>query len=394
MGRVTHDWLDALSRQGDAEADAVIDAHAAWSQEVVGGDIVRHIAAHLHLPDEKRSPAVHDYLSARPEPPYRPDPALMARGQQFFARYPLEIGSALFCGSLPESYASPRGARVLVLTGRLVSGTVRRVAETAQMLLDAMTVDGLDPERGAGYQDLRRIRLMHAAVRNFIETDPSVPHTSFLPTPAHGWCDGWGRPLNQEDLLGGLLTFTVSVFEVFEKLGIEVDDDDLEAYLHRWKVIGSLLGILPEILPVDVAEAQEMAALIRYRQLGASNDGRELTTALLSALADGVPLPPLRGLVPATMRWYVGGDTAAMIGVGTSPWSLFLEGPAKVVSDVAHVKGHHDLVVQSFIRRLGSAAINKFMSDNASRGADRANFAIPEELAASVASGPRVFKLL
>jgi ER-bound oxygenase mpaB/B'/Rubber oxygenase, catalytic domain len=95
---------------------------------------------------------------------------------------------------------------------------------------------------------------MHAAVRYFIEHDPSVPRTEYLPTPPHGWCAGWGRPLNQEDLLGALLTFTISVFEVLDELGVEVDPDDLEAYLFRWKIIGWLLGIPEDVMPVDVAE--------------------------------------------------------------------------------------------------------------------------------------------
>ena len=59
------------------------------------------------------------------------------------------------------------------------------------------------------------------------------------------------------------------------KLGVDFGDADLEGYLHRWKVIGSLLGVRDDVLPDDVAEAPAMAALIRYRQLGPSNDGRK-----------------------------------------------------------------------------------------------------------------------
>jgi hypothetical protein len=391
MGRVTNAWLDSLSGEGDPEADAVIAAHAAWGERVVPGDLVKHVAAHLRLPSELQSPAVKEYLDATPRPSIVPDPILMERGRRFFAEYSLEIGSALFCGSLPEAYASPRGARVLVLTGRLVSGTVRRVAETAQMLLDTMTVGGREPGC-AGYDDVRRIRLMHAAVRYFIEHDPSVPHTTYLPTPTHGWCDNWGRPLNQEDLLGGFLTFTVSVFEVLEKLGVDFSDADLEGYLHRWKVIGSLLGIRDDVLPVDVPEAHEMAALIRYRQLGPSNDGRELTRSLIDALAQGLPLLPLGGLVAATVRWYVGDDTAAMIGVGPTPWSLLIEGPVKLSSGLLHVDTQHEQIVRMFMRCVGAAAIRGFMDGN--RGEDRPKFEIPPELASALRPGPTRFKLL
>ena len=197
------------------------------------------------------------------------------------------------------------GARVLILTGRLVSGPVRRVTETAQMILDVMAVDGLEPGVGAGYHDARRVRLMHAAVRHFIQHDPSVPHTPHLPVAPYGWCDGWGTPINQEDLLGGLLTFTVTVFEVLDKLGVEYDPAAAEGYMHRWCVIGWLMGIREDVLPMTRSEAVAAAELIGFRQEDGSRDGRELAGALVGALQDSLPYRPLRGLIP-DVRWYVG----------------------------------------------------------------------------------------
>jgi hypothetical protein len=391
MSRVTNAWLDGLSAEGDPEADKVIEEHARENPDLAPAETVRHVAAHLHMPAEKQSPAVAAYLADRPSKTMgAAETELMNRGQRFFKDHALEIGAALFCASLPEAYASPRGARVLVLTGRLVSGPVRRVAETAQMLLDVMTSDGLDPEKGAGYDDVRRIRLMHAAVRYFIENDSSVPRTKYLPVPPHGWCAGWGRPLNQEDLLGALLTFTISVFEVLDKLGVEVDPEDLEAYLFRWKFIGWLLGMPDDILPVDVAEAREMAELIRYRQLGPSNDGRVLTSALVDAIADAIPFPPTRPLVPATVHWYVGADTAQMIGIRSSPWTLLLEGPGAWLSDVVHLDEQHNMLVRTFMRHVGAVAIHGFMDAN--RGDNRPSFSIPDELAPAL-KGPSRFRL-
>jgi len=392
MGRVTNVWLDGLSAHGDPEADAVIEEHAQRHPDVAPAETVKDVAAHLQLPSAQQSPSVATYLAARPSKPLsQAQSDLLDRGQRFFAEHALEVGAALFCASLPEAYASPRGARVLVLTARLVSGPVRRVAETAQMRFDVMTPDGLDPQHGAGYEDVRRVRLMHAAVRYFIEHDPSVPRTKYLPTPPHGWCAGWGRPLNQEDLLGALLTFTVSVFEVLDKLGVEVDPEDLEAYLFRWKVIGWLLGIPDDVMPVDVAEAYEMAALIRYRQLGPSNDGRELTSALVTALANSIPFPPTRGLVPATVHWFVGADTAEMIGVRSSPWTLLLEGPAGWLSDAIHLDEQHNQFVRTIMRHSGSVAIKAFMNGN--RGENRPSFGIPDELAPSL-KGPSRFRFV
>jgi hypothetical protein len=388
---VTNALLDEMSRQGDPVADQVIAEHAAWSKVVVPGDVVRHVAAHLHFAPAERSPAVEAYLAETPPLPSWADPERMARGADLFADHALEMGSALFCGSLPEGYASPRGARVLNLTGRLVSGPVRRVTETAQMVFDVLAVDGLTPGVGAGYQDIRRVRLMHAAVRYFIQNDPSVPHTPHLPAPAHSWCDGWGTPLNQEDLLGGLLTFTVTVFEVLDKLSVEYDPVDIEGYLHRWCVIGALLGIREDVLPANRAEAEATAELIRFRQDDASSDGRALAKALVEAIENSVPVGAMRGLIPATVRWYVGSDVANLLGIERTSWSRLLEGPLRTLSRVAHVDERHDQVVKAFMRAVGGSAVRGFMEAN--RAAERPSFAIPTELQPQFQRARKRFRL-
>jgi len=63
------------------------------------------------------------------------------------------------------------------------------------------------------------------------------------------WADSWGRPLNQEDLAGTLLTFTTVVFDAFRRSGVETTSDEREEYFHLWRVIGSLLGIRSELIP-------------------------------------------------------------------------------------------------------------------------------------------------
>jgi hypothetical protein len=254
-----------------------------------------------------------------------------------------------------------------------------------------MSADGLEPGTGAGYQDARRVRLMHAAVRHFIQHDPSVPHTAAMPVPAHGWCDGWGAPINQEDLLGALLTFTVTVFEVLDKLGVEYDPVNLEGYLHRWCVVASIMGLRDELLPTDRAQAEEAARLIRFRQDDPSRDGRELTTALIRALEETLPFAPARGLISATVRWYVGDDVANLLGVQRTPWSWLLEGPLRRVSEVAHVDERRGRMVQAAMRRIGGEAVLGFMEAN--RGADRPSFSVPTELQPQLSRSPGRFRL-
>ena len=52
-----------------------------------------------------------------------------------------------------------------------------------------------------------------------------------------------GVVLNQEDLLGTLLTFTITVFEVLETFGQSWTADEQDAYLHLWDLVGAHLSI-------------------------------------------------------------------------------------------------------------------------------------------------------
>jgi hypothetical protein len=208
---------------------------------------------------------------------------------------------------------------------------------------------------------------------------------------AHGWCDARGTPINQEDLLGGLLTFTVSVFDVLDKLGVEYDPVNLEGYLHRWCVVASVMGLRDELIPHDRAEAEDAARLIRFRQDDPSRDGRELTRALIEALEATLPVTPVRGVIGATVRWYVGDDVANLLGVQRTPWSWLLEGPLRTVSQVAHVDERRGRWVQACMRRIGGEAVLGFMEAN--RGADRPSFSVPRELEPQLSRSPSRFRL-
>lgn len=386
--------LDQLSQEGDPVVDDVIARHAALA--TTDSDpraLVRSVALHLVLPAEQQSPPIAAYLADPPPLPAWADAALLERGATFFADQALSIGSGLFCASLPEAYASPRGSRVLVLTARLVTHPVRRVYETAEMILHSMARHGLMPPAasaaatphgvGRGYADIRRVRLMHGAVRYLVAHDPDITRVAAPPVPDHGWAESWGVPINQEDLLGTLMTFTVAIFEALAKLGVPASDADQEAYLHRWSVVGHLLGIRPDLLPIEPASAVELTAAIRRRQTHPTADSRLLTGALVDALQPAL-WRPFRGLIPATVRWYVGDPLADGLGVQRSLWRYVLEGP---VHDAARrfgldaARSHARIRV---LRRWNRRIMRQFLRAN--REGDRPDFDIPDELSACLGS--------
>ena len=395
---LTDELLDAAGRRGDPVADTGILQHAQTAAPATPSDVVTHVARHLHLPDGS-SPPVRAFLDARPVPTVPTDRRRLDAGARFFADHALEIGSALCCASLPAGYASPRGARVLTLTGELTREPKRRIIETAQLVLDVTTEGALEP--GArGYLDTRRVRLMHAAIRYFIANDPCVPRSPGLPAPSGGWSDGWGVPLNQEDLLGGMLTFTVTVFEALDRLGVRYRSRDAEAYLHLWCVVASLLGVEPALLPQDRAEAEATAELIRSRQLGPSEDGRLLTDALVGALDDYV-FDRVKGVIPAAIHWFLGDPVAQHLGLQPNAWDDVFTGPVRWMSNVARASGlGRDPFSRFVMRELGESAIHGFMrSDRDGDGSRRDRpddqlFRIPTHLGLKFRPGPAGFHAL
>ena len=220
------DFLDSLRTQADPPADDIVAGIFAGTADATSA--FRTLVVQQH---EVSDPVLSAFLNGRDDPPAWVDPELVAAGQERFARWGSHVFTALYAAALPSAYACRRGVQVLGLTARLETDAKRRLNETAQFHLDVMDPGGL--ELGArGYSDVRHVRLMHAAVRWLILNDPRVQ-----------WDPKWGTPINQEDLLETLLTFTEIVFEVFDRTGVVYTEDDADAYLHTWSLIGYYLGV-------------------------------------------------------------------------------------------------------------------------------------------------------
>jgi hypothetical protein len=263
--------------------------------------------------------------------------------QRLFARYGNEISGALLLAALPQTYAAQFGAAVLTASGRLTSDLQRRIRGTAQFLVIVMqgakdagdAVAQWTPEEAKEWGSpcpppwlmAALLRRYHHSVRvrvdDLLEPDPP-PADSSGRRPSSRYATHRGVALNQEDLLGTLLTFTVTVFEVLEQFGITWTTDDQDAYLHIWDVVGAHLGIgsksildtIPKPLgaprsttpgwqglrPVAINDTRSLLQHIRERQWfprapgsiadadwKSGRDGRLLLRALLDQLDPAMP---------------------------------------------------------------------------------------------------------
>jgi ER-bound oxygenase mpaB/B'/Rubber oxygenase, catalytic domain len=296
-------------RRGDPEVDAIVARYFAERASPDMIETTRRIAIHQALPDEEQSPEVAAYLADRPSLPEWSDKKLLSAGEDFFASWGPEIGISLFAASLPAGYASAHGARVLGRTARLVGDAKRRVIETAQLLVYLLDRGGIDPG-SPGYLAIRRVRLMHSAVRHLILNDASGVR----------WESGaWGVPINQQDLYGTMCTFSVVILDALRHAGVDYERAGADGFMHLWNVAGYLMGIDPSLLPVSIEQAKDDFTSITRVQYGPSSEGPILTSALLELMSHLLPMPIPNSVPRAAVRFFVGNEVADLLEVKRSP---------------------------------------------------------------------------
>jgi hypothetical protein len=368
--------LDALRHVGDPVGDDVVAAYFANRDDpsaLVG------VLARDGDPGPDTVPELAHYLADRPPlPDWACDTTLAQRAESFFAEWGLAVGGVLYTIAFPAGYAGWKGSQVLHLTGRLETEPNRRVIETAQLVHDVFVPNGLQPGNRA-WMECRKVRLMHAAVRWLVDHDPRVVHNGCDPMLLlPQWSPEWGVPVNQEDLLGFMLVLSVEAIDVMRRIGVPLDDETAAAYLHQWCVVGHLLGIRDDLLPIGLDDARALWTRIQARNYGASAAGQALTAAAVSMLRQIVG-PHLRWLPPAGMRHFLGADVAKLLDVPRSVVGQIVFGPLRRLTEVLGVSERHDRLVRYGFEQLGRGIITTFL-----RVEDHgrpATFSIPDQLA-------------
>jgi hypothetical protein len=187
------------------------------------------------------------YFNQNETLPVWANPVLIKQAEKFFLAHGELISLVLCAKSLPECYACANGAMVLYETGRMsehngsLSAFTRRIAETAQFVINVMTTGALDP-RGNGIRSAQKVRLIHASIRYYITKQ--------------GWDETTlGKPINQQDMAGTLMSFAPLVIEGLETLGEKISNEDKEAYFHAWRVVGHFMGLDEDLLPNNIKDA-------------------------------------------------------------------------------------------------------------------------------------------
>jgi hypothetical protein len=300
----TNEFLDEMRKQGDPLADkaaaALFDATKGHSQAEVAAFITSFIS--------------HDFVKSWKEKSVIPDPPelikyfeefdefkltqkeieYLEKGSEIFDKHGPWITFSLGVRSLLKQYAHTKAIEVLRLTTLLVKHVNRRILETMQFVLDVMAI-GWDTTTPTGEKKLnldhpglmsiKKLRLVHAMIRyrllhKMYDTSLGDYDERIL-----------GHPINQEDMVFAIHTFSLEIIEGLREMRIAISDEEAENYFQCWKIIGRGLGVSRELEPENYADAMALQNLIYERHFTIPNSvGPVLSQALMGWFTGAIPL--------------------------------------------------------------------------------------------------------
>ncbi len=309
--RWTDELLDALRAHGDPSAEdavrSVIQADDPHAVRRLLGELSRNDQlVPTELPD-----TIEHWMTQASVLPEWADPARLEHATRLFQRHGLQLLQHLMYHALPACYAVEPVAKVLSATRRLDSLAHQRVLETLQFVVHIMEPGGLDPSgHGRGLRSAQKVRLLHAAIRVHLdELDDST------------WA-GDAVAINQEELLAVLATFGVLSLRSLERMGIDLDDSEVDAILHTWNVVGWALGIQEELRFETRADGDALWDAVWRRHVRPSEAGKQLTAQLLALSDSIIPGEGLDGMGP-TLLWLLSGqDLAEVVDAPQPDWTM------------------------------------------------------------------------
>ncbi len=345
---------EAVSRHGDA-VDRVLSA--SWRDDPLADDVVSCLKAQPPLRAtfyralEKGRDAVADlppelerFFDHLDDVPDWVDWARVDRAGDLFFRTGIAGGIVLGAKSLCQGYCSPAGNKPLVMTGRLDSDALgMRLAETGRYVAETCKPGGLR-RFAQGFIITVRVRLMHAFVRALLKESDS-------------WRDAlWGTPINQHDMIGTSLLFSLSFVDGVREFGFQVSDREADDYLHLWRYASYVMGVEDALFPKSEADAREIAYVILLTQGKPDADSRRLVDALvLAPQKHAVTAEEKRqaaiqvSLGYGFCRRLLGDELADDLGLPRTPWRYTIPVVSQVMRRVERLRQRVPAIDRRFV---------------------------------------------
>ncbi|HZX42369.1 MAG TPA: oxygenase MpaB family protein, partial [Myxococcaceae bacterium] len=209
----------------------------------------------------------------------------------------------------------------------------RRLSETSRFVSLVYQPGSLGP--GApGWVAAARVRLMHAQIRRLLRASPR-------------WeAKAWGDPINQVDMAGTVLLFSLVLVDGLRMLGFRIGREECEEVLHLWRIAGWVLGVEQELLCATEPEARLLWELLEATQEPPDADSAALAAALLESPLHEARFPEERAraerFLPVAYgigRHLIGGRYADALGYPRTPWRLVAPALRTLISGTGRVVG-------------------------------------------------------
>jgi len=342
---LTPEQVRQLKETGDREADdiveAIFDEHGAIPASAERINAIFQTLGTLADSDPQSLSGLSTTLGKRAQDFLETLPALdvdeerLESARSLFRSAGFGVPMVLFCSSLPQCFAVPYGAKVLMSSGRLVTNPRRRLVETAQLVFDVLAPGGLSassPEevraalaagrrpRGGGIRTARKVRLMHAAIRKLVRERRGQSAEI---------------PISQFELIGTLMTFSVVVTDGLRALGLTVTEQQAEDWFQIWLAVGKVLGVqIPAGLSLKTAaDGADFFDHVRH-DWAPSEEGSALARVTLALMKDLLPGDPLDGLGATLVRHLAGERCADILGVEPADWTRSLVERSPLVTTI------------------------------------------------------------
>lgn len=350
--------LNGLRLKGDPLADETIARLFKDNKKELLNDFLTQLNQNEDISKISTDPIIQNYIEKSSQLPFEIDWNKVSKCEEFFGIYGPEVSMFLLLKSLPETYSCKKGVQVLYATRRFMKNRdgsldnfTRRLMETSQFVVNVLEKDGLRAS-GKGIVSAQKVRLMHAAIRYYILNGP-IPGSDAWNT------EDLGIPINQEDMIGTLCSFSSLILEGFDNNKIDIDDEYRDAFMYVWSIIGHLMGVIPEYIPLKHSEGLKIGHAILDHQMGACPEGKELNDACIYFLHHIVPGNQFDHVPSLLMRHFVGEQISEVLGIENEDVSILekLTSNAiiKELTSIDDFKNNHEsrhLLLRSFNRSM------------------------------------------
>lgn len=368
---VTLESMDALRRRGDDLADATVDAVFARGDVGKLNTLMRWFGQSGQPLPADLPAEVHDYLRITATPPDWVDWDELEKARVFFLDNNVHISTALSFAAMPACYVVPHIARLLSATHSLDYPS-KRMAETGQFTVYLMRPDAFEAG-GRFVPAVQKVRLLHASIRHHLRREGVWDEAAS------------GVPICQEDMIGGMMMFSIQVLDALHRLGIHITNEGAAAYYYAWRVVGAMLGIDMAAAPVDLTEARDFSDLYMSRYMGPSPEGARLTRQLIDLYEEVVPGTLLDPAVSALIRYLIGDTCADWLDVPRSSWDTAVSLVPVLLGVFERLEDSSPLAAMA-LDRLG-AVVTQFELTSLTGGRVM-HYAIPEHLKSEYGVAP------